>query len=56
MEEYMEKFKELKSLINALNMASPKAYYISSFLSRLIDDVRPTLNILKPATLMQAFE
>ena len=36
-EEYVEKFKELKSFMNALN-------------------VRPTLNILKPATLMQAFE
>jgi len=56
MEEYVEKFKELKSLMNALNMVSPEAYYISSFLSGLIDDVRPTLNILKPATLMQAFE
>jgi hypothetical protein len=46
MEEYVEKFKELKSLINALNMALPEAYYISSFLNGLIDDVRPTLNLL----------
>jgi predicted DNA-binding WGR domain protein len=31
-EKYVEKFLELKSLMNALNLTLPEAYYISSFL------------------------
>jgi len=49
MEEHVKKFKELKSLMNALN---PLAYYILIFLSGLKDDIRSTLKILKPATLI----
>jgi hypothetical protein len=49
MEEHVKKFKELKDLMNALN---PLAYYILIFLSGLKDDIRSTLKILKPATLI----
>ena len=50
MEEHVKKFKELKDLMNALNI--PLAYYILIFLSGLKDDIRSTLKILKPATLI----
>jgi len=52
----MEKFLELKSLMNALNLTLPEAYYISSVFSGLKDDVKPMLKIIKLATLMQVFE
>ena len=48
----MEKFEEIKSLINALNPILPKTYYISSLLDGMKDDIRPMLKILEPATLM----
>lgn len=56
MEKYVEKILELKSLMNALNLTLPEAYYISSFFSGLKVDVRPMLKIIKFATLMQVFE
>lgn len=46
-DEYVEKFKELKS---------PESYYISSFVSGLKEDIKPMLKILKPMALTIAFE
>jgi hypothetical protein len=51
-EEYVEKFEEIKSLMNALNPILPETYYISSLLDGMKDGIRPMLKILKPATLM----
>jgi type II secretory pathway component PulJ len=49
--EHVERFEELKSLMNALNRSLPKLYYISSFASGLKDDVM--LKILKLTMLVQ---
>jgi len=54
MEEYVEKFKELKSLIKALDPTLLEAYNISSFFSGLKNDIRLMFKILKPTKLMQA--
>jgi len=51
-EEYVEKFEEIKSLMNALNPTLPETYYISSLLGVMKDGIRPMLKILKPATLI----
>jgi hypothetical protein len=56
MEEYVERFKELKSLMYSLNPLLPESYYISSFISGLKEDIKPMLKILKPGTLMTAFD
>lgn len=55
-EEYVDRFDELKFLMCALNPSMLEAYYISSFLSGLKEYIRPMLKILKPATPMQAFD
>ena len=56
MDEYIERFEELRSLIGALNPLLPEAYYVSSFISGLKDEIKPMLKILKPAKVMVAFE
>jgi hypothetical protein len=56
MEEYVERFEELKSLMHSLNPLLPESYYISSFISGLKEDIKPMLKILKPGTLMTAFD
>lgn len=55
-DEYVEKFKELKSLMHGLNSSLPESYYISSFVSGLKEDIKPMLKILKPMALTIAFE
>jgi hypothetical protein len=55
-EEYVERFEELKSLMHSLNSLLPESYYISSFISGLKEDIKPMLKILKPGTLMTTFD
>jgi hypothetical protein len=55
-EEYVERFEELKSLMHSLNSLLLESYYISSFISGLKEDIKPMLKILKPRTLMTAFD
>ena len=56
MEEYVERFEELKSLMHSLNPLLLESYYISNFISGLKEDIKPMLKILKPGTLMTAFD
>ena len=56
MEEYVERFEDLKSLMHSLSPILPESYYISSFISGLKEDIKPMLKILKPGTLMTAFD
>jgi hypothetical protein len=56
LEEYVERFKELKFLVNSLNPSLPKSYYIFGFINRLREDIKPMLKILRLATLIQTFE
>lgn len=55
-EEYIERFEELKSLIHSLNLLLLESYYISSFISGLKKDIKPMLKILKPMILMTTFD
>ena len=55
-DDYIERFEELKSLMSALNPALSESYYVSSFISGLKEDIKPMLKILKPANVSMAFE
>jgi hypothetical protein len=48
-DDYIERFEELRSLMGALNPLLPESYYVSSFISGLKDEIKPMLKILKPA-------
>lgn len=52
----VEKFEELKSLMSVLNLSLLESYYVSSFISGLKDDINPMLKILKPLNVLIAFE
>jgi hypothetical protein len=55
-EEYVERFEELKSLMHSLNSLLPESYYISSFISGLKEDIKPMSKILKSVKLMTTFD
>jgi len=55
-DDYIERFEELRSLIRALNPLLPEFYHVSSFISGLKDEIKPMLKILKPAKVLVAFE
>jgi hypothetical protein len=55
-DDYIERFEELRSLMSALNPSLTESYYVSSFISRLKEDIKPMLKILKPANVLMAFE
>jgi hypothetical protein len=39
-DDYIERFEELRSLMNALNPSLTESYYISSFISGLKEDIK----------------
>ncbi|XP_027127715.2 uncharacterized protein [Coffea arabica] len=55
-EEYQEKFEELKALMMIRNRNLDEKYFISSFLSGLKEEIKPMIKMLKPVTLVEAFE
>lgn len=55
-EEYQEKFEELKPLMLIKNRNLDENYYISSFISGLREEIKPMIRMLKLATLTEAFE
>jgi hypothetical protein len=55
-DDYIERFEELRSLMNALNPSLTESYYISSFISGLKEDIKSMLKILKPSNVLMAFE
>jgi len=55
-DDYIERFKELRSLMSALNPYLTESYYVSSFISGLKEDIKPMLKILKLANVLMAFE
>nr|XP_027081138.1 uncharacterized protein LOC113703854 [Coffea arabica] len=55
-EEYQEKFEELKALMMMTNRNMDETYFISSFISGLKEEIKPMIKMLKPATLAEAFE
>lgn len=54
--EYQEKFEELKSLMLLKNPLLQEAYFISSFVSGAKEEIKPMLRLLKPNSLVEAFE
>lgn len=56
MDDYIERFEELRSFIRALNPFFSEFYYVSSFISGLKDDIKLMLKILKPTQVLVAFE
>jgi hypothetical protein len=55
-DNYIERFEELRSLMNALDPYLTESYYVSSFICGLKDDIKLMLKILKPAKVLMAFE
>lgn len=56
MREYQEKFEELRSLMLHKNPRLPESYFISSFVSGVKEEVKPMIKMMKPSTLLEAFE
>lgn len=54
--EYQEKFKELQSLILMVNPTLSEAYFISSLISGLKEELKPTIKIFKPQILNLAYK
>ncbi|XP_071906170.1 uncharacterized protein [Coffea arabica] len=55
-EEYEEKFEELKTLMLLRNPKLDELYFVSSFISGLKEEIRPMVKMFKPQTLAKAFE
>lgn len=54
--DYQDKFEELRSGMLLLNPTLPESYFISSFISGVKEEIKPMLRLMKPATLLEAFE
>ena len=55
-EEYKEKFEELKTLMLTKNPKLDESYFISSFISGLKEEIKPMVKMFKPQALSKAFE
>jgi len=47
---YLKRFEELRSLMSSQDPHLFEAYFMSSFLSGLSDDLRPMVKIIRPRT------
>ncbi|XP_027102590.1 uncharacterized protein [Coffea arabica] len=55
-EEYEEKFEELKTLMLTKNPRLDESYFVSSFISGLKEEIKPMVKMFRPQTLTKAFE
>jgi hypothetical protein len=55
-DDYIERFEELRSLMSALNPSLIESYYVSSYISGLKEDIKLMLKIMKPSNVLMAFE
>lgn len=53
---YQQRFEELKVLILLSNPTLTEGYFVSSFISTLNNEVRPTVKMFRPKTVQQAIE
>lgn len=53
---YLRRFKELRSLMVNHNPHFSEAYFISSFLSGLSDNLRPMVKMIRPRTVEHVVE
>lgn len=54
--EYQEHFENLRTLMLIKNPRLPEDYFVSSFVSGLREDLKPTVRMMKPPSLLEAFE
>lgn len=54
--EYQEHFENLRTLLLIKNPRLPEDYFVSSFVSGLREDLKPTVRMMKPPSLLEAFE
>ncbi|XP_027062727.1 uncharacterized protein [Coffea arabica] len=55
-DDYQERFEELKPLMMIKNRNLDENYFISSFISGLKEEIKLVVRMLKPTTLSEAFE
>lgn len=56
MQDYQEKFKELKTLLLYKDTRLSEQYFVSSFISGLREELKPVVRMMKPNSLVEAFE
>ena len=56
MEVYLRRFKDLRSFMTQQNPHLIEAYFVSSFLSRLSEDIRPMVKMIRPQSVEQVVE
>ena len=56
MEEYLVKFEELRSLLSLAHPSLDETYFVSSFISELDEQIRPTVKMLYLTSVGQAAE
>lgn len=54
--EYLKKFEELRALMLLKDHHLTESYFISSFISGVKEKIKPMLRLLKPSSLIEAFE
>ena len=54
--DYQERFEELSSLMLVRDPHLSESYFVSSFISGIKEEIRPMVKMLKPNTLIEAFE
>ena len=55
-EEYQEKFEELKTLMMIKKSHLDEEYFVSSFISGLRDEITTMIRMLRTTTLSEAFD
>nr|XP_027120660.1 uncharacterized protein LOC113737665 [Coffea arabica] len=55
-EEYQERFEELKVLMTMKNPHLSEEYFVSSFISGLKDEIKTMIKMLRPTSLSETFE
>lgn len=53
---YQEEFESLRSLLLAKNPCLTEQYFVSSFISGLKEELKPMVRLMKPPSLLEAFE
>ena len=53
---YLRRFEELRSLMSSHDLHLTEAYFVSSFLNGLSEDLRPMVKMIRPRTVEQATE
>ena len=55
-DQYLFRFEKLKSLMIISHPTLDKSYFVSNFISGLIDELRPTVKMMQPVTVKEAAE